>query len=112
MEKKKSKKKKQMQEIIKKDETFDSIGVAVLHTKEMVSTSDYFFESSTKDPLYELATNHPIDYIDIFQPGWAQRKGNSKLYGATYINDFKDELLEMFEKGQNNSGQKMNPGKM
>ena len=73
----------------------------------MVSTSDYFFESSTKDRLYELATNHPIDDIDIFQPGWAQRKGNSELYGATYINNFKDELLEMFEKGQNNKDRRL-----
>ena len=101
LKKNESKKKKDMQEIIKKDETFDSIGLAVLHAKEIVSTSDYFFESSTKDPLCELATNHPIDDIDIFQPGWTQRKGNSELYGATYINDIKDELLEMFEKGQN-----------
>ena len=112
LKKKKSKKKKEMKEIINKDEPFDSIGVAVLHTKETVSTSDYFFETDMTDPLYELATNHPIDDIDLFQPGWAQRKGNSELYGATYINEFKDELLEMFEKGQNNSGQKMNPGKM
>ena len=101
-----------MQEIINKDESIDSIGVAVLHAKETVSTSDYFFESNTKDPLYELATNHPIDNIDIFQLGWAQCKGNSELYGATHINDFKDDLLEMFEKGQNNSGQKMTPDKM
>jgi len=112
LKKNKSKKKKQMEERVNEDEPFDSIGIAVLHAKETVSTSDYFFDSNTNDPLYELATNHPIDESDIFQPGWAQRQGNSELYGATYIEDFKDDLLQMFEKGQNNSGAKMNPGKM
>ena len=101
-----------MEDIIKKDEPFDLIDVAVLHEKVTVFTSG-FFELHTKDPLFKLAANHPsVEENDIFQTGQVQYKGNSKLYSAVYIDDFKDDLLEIFEKGQNDSWQKIHPGKM
>ena len=55
-----------MKEIINIDRPFDFIGVAVLHAKEIISTSDYFFETDMTDSLHELITNHPIDDINLF----------------------------------------------
>ena len=55
-----------MKEIINMHESFDSIGVAVLHANETISTSDYFFETDMTDSLHELITNHPIDDINLF----------------------------------------------
>ena len=62
--------------------------------------------------MYDLALNYIPENNFANDLSWARRKGYGQLYGETYMDEFKDELLRMFREGTINDGNKMNPGKM
>jgi hypothetical protein len=48
------------------------------------------------------------DYkYQIFSPGWAKCPSHGHCYGRKYINDFKDDVLDMFRSGEQDKSQKM-----
>ena len=91
----------------------DSYAKAVRYAKEIVSTSEYFHDSNTKtNPLYSLSADYTPESNFAISPSWARRKGYGQLYGETYLEQYKDDLLKMFNDGCTKSANKMNPGKM
>ena len=55
---------------------------------------------------YTLSNQH-------FSKGWARRvKRDGGLYGRTYIHKYKDDIAEYFNKGEENSSEKMNSAQM
>ncbi len=48
----------------------------------------------------------------MFTPGGARRSPHVTMYGASYIDTYKDDLTEMFDVGSKQSNHKMAPGKM
>ena len=91
----------------------DSYAKAVRYAKRIVSTSDYFHDPNEKtNPLYNLSSDYTPDSNFAIHPSWARRKGYGQLYGETYMDNYKDELIKMFNDGLSKSANKMNPGKM
>ena len=91
----------------------DSYAKAVRYAKRLLSTSEYFHDSDKIDnPLYDLSSDFTPERNFAVNSSWARRKGYGQLYGETYMDQYKDELLKMFNDGCSKSGNKMNPGKM
>ena len=91
----------------------DSYAKAVRYAKQIVSTSDYFHDQNEKtNALYNLSSDYTPDSNFAIRPSWARRKGYGQLYGETYMDNYKDELLKMFNDGCSKNENKMNPGKM
>ena len=82
----------------------DMQATATRYAKNVIKSSSYFILENTDDPRYELAEEyHPPD-DEIFPPSWAQRQGRGKLYGETYIDQYQEDLEEMFKEGKEKIG--------
>ena len=91
----------------------DSYAKAVRYAKQIVSSSDYFHDANEENnPLFDLASEYTPESSFAKDSSWARRKGYGQLYGETYMNEYKEHLLNMFNDGCSKSANKMNPGKM
>ena len=91
----------------------DSYAKAVRYAKQIVSSSDYFHDANEgNNPLFDLASEYTPESSFAKDSSWARRKGYGQLYGETYMNEYKEHLLNMFNDGCSKSANKMNPGKM
>ena len=92
----------------------DVLAKAVRIAKSHLTKSQKFLDYEDTDPNYDLASEYvpSQEEREWFKPGWARRKRHGQLYGTSYVEDFKEELIKMFEIGANDSSRKMNAGKM
>jgi len=90
----------------------DSIAKGVRFGKTVITSSDYFIDTTKNDPMHDIAKDFKPLNDDAFKGSWARRKGHGKLYGSNYIEKYRNELKAMFEEGKSDSSKKMNPGKM
>ena len=91
----------------------DVYAKTVRYASNIITNSSYFHSSDNPiHPLYESAKDYLPTHKIPFNLSWACRKGYGQLYGETYMEPYKDELLKMFEHGNKDSAKKMNPGKM
>lgn len=91
----------------------DYLAKAVRYANRIISSSQYFHNKHDSDsPLYNLASEFTPTHQLPFHPSWARRGGYGELYGETYMEEFKDELLKLFQIGCADHSKKMNPAKM
>ena len=91
----------------------DYLAKAVRYANRIISSSQYFHDKHDSDsPLYNLASEFTPTHQLPFHPSWARRGGYGELYGETYMEEFKDELLKLFRVGCADHSKKMNPAKM
>ena len=91
----------------------DMLATGARYAKDIISSSTYFHSSDIQHhPLYDTAKDYTPTHKFVFDLSWACRKGYGKLYGNTYMDMYKEELLKLYEVGTENSAQKMNPGRM
>ena len=75
----------------------DSYAKAVRYAKRLLSTSEYFHDlDKDNNPLYDLSSDFTPESNFAINLSWARRKGYGQLYGETYMDKYKDELLKMF----------------
>jgi hypothetical protein len=96
----------------KNEKRNDSLAKAIRHAACVISSSQYFRDANENDPLYQNASQYIPRNGQLFQSGWAQRNTHGTLYGISYVNKRKEELIEIFQKGEANSHEKMSPGQM
>ena len=90
----------------------DLFAKAVRYAKEIISSFTYFHSAEIHHhPLYDMAKDYIPTHKFVFDSSWACHKGYGKLYGKTYMDIYKEELLKLFEVGTIDSAKKMNPGK-
>ena len=95
------------------EERKDLFAKSIRYAKEIISSSSYFHSSDIHHhPMYDTAEDYNPTHKFVFDQSWACRKGYGRLYGKTYMDMYKDELLKLFEAGNIDSAKKMNPGKM
>lgn len=82
---------------------------AVRYAQKYIKQNDVFNTRDKLDPMVERAANFRME---PFENGWARRLGHGKTYGVSYIDQYEEELTEMFQVGSVNSSSKMSAGKM
>ena len=91
----------------------DLYAKAVQYASNIITNSTYFQNSDNPiHPPYESAKDYLPTHKVQFNLSWTYQKGYGQLYGETYMEPYKDELLKLFEQGNTDSSKKMNPGKM
>ena len=91
----------------------DAIAKSIRYASTVVQSNKYYVDcKNERNPLYERAASYVMPLEEMFLPGWALRGKRGDLYGYSYVKDFTEDLQEMFEKGEENSSNKMNAGQM
>ena len=93
----------------------DVIARAVRFAHEKVMTGEADIRNfDTKDPLLEDALEFEVPLSDRLEKGWGRRckLKEGGTYGRKYIEQYKDEIIELFDKGNKESSHKMNPAMM
>jgi hypothetical protein len=71
---------------------------------------------SVKDARYQTFTQDiEMESFDVghsFPPGWAIRLKKGEMYGAKYVTIFRDEIRDMFSRGEYNKAYKIGPGRI
>ena len=88
----------------------DAIAIGTRHAASMISSSNYFVKYGDDNPAYIKADGYNLK--QDFAPTWGRRQSHGEMYGQTYISNYKRDLTDMFQVGENNSSLKMNEGKM
>jgi len=90
----------------------DSVAKGVRLGKTIISSSDYFMDSTKEDPVHAIAKDFVPAIDDMFKLSWARRQGHGKMSGIRYVKTYQKDLEAMFEEGKKDPSKKMNPGKM
>ena len=91
----------------------DSISKAIRYAATVVNNSNYYVDCKNgSNPMYENSTSYTLPQEDVLLPGWALRGKRGDLYGYSYVKDYTEDLQQMFQKGVENSSNKMNAGQM
>lgn len=75
------------------------------------------FEVKIRDgsqPMPEFQESEELDesHYEEKMPMWARRPPHGKRYGASYIALYKDDIVELFDRGEDDISLKMNPSQM
>ena len=91
----------------------DTVAKAIRHAHLIICSNKQFRDTKDDDPLYSLGETYNLSPADgKFTPGWARRPPHGSMYGNSYIENYKNDLIEMFDVGKQQSNLKMAPGKM
>ena len=92
----------------------DAVARAIRTAKDVFTNTKQILDYQDTDPNYILAKDYTpsIQERKWFYPGWARRPKHGHLYGTNYIDEFKNDLINMFDVGSKDSSRKMNAGKM
>eukprot|EP00978_Attheya_sp_CCMP212_P045520 scaffold349772_cov35-Attheya_sp.AAC.1 len=69
-------------------------------------------DGSTESPLYASASLFPLKQEYSPSKGFARRDYNEDIYGNQYLEEFKPLIKELYEVGENESSNKMQPDQM
>jgi hypothetical protein len=61
---------------------------------------------------YSLADTFVLPADKVRNRGWAERPAHGKMYGATYIAEYRDKIAELFNRGVEASSNKQSPAAM
>ena len=91
----------------------DTTAKAIRYAATVITNSRYYTDCQSGDnPIYNKALTFEMKSEDLFKPGWALRERGGELYGNSYVCLYKDDLREMFGRGEQNSSDKMNAAQM
>lgn len=93
----------------------DMLSCAILYARDVVDQHEFEIVNSTTDvsSLQILAPVREIPHANVlFQPGWAKTRSHGKKYGRKYIQAFKQDVVDMFNAGKDDSAKKKGPGRM
>ena len=91
----------------------DTIAKAIRYAANVITSSRYYVDcQSANNPIYNEASQYEMPEEDLFKPGWALREKRGELYGNSYVQLYKTDLKEMFQRGEQNSSNKMNAAQM
>lgn len=62
---------------------------------------------ATNRESYDASIIERIEIVEDFESGWARRPAHGAYYGAKYIDNFREDVLEMYEAGVVESSNKM-----
>uniref|UniRef100_A0A7S2SF11 Uncharacterized protein n=1 Tax=Mucochytrium quahogii TaxID=96639 RepID=A0A7S2SF11_9STRA len=87
---------------------------AVRIAADLIETGDieaFVRDGRAEQKEYLLARDYELD-LARYKAGWAVRPARGETRGETYLSDFRDDIREMFEQGEKDSGAKMQPSWM
>ena len=93
----------------------DVVARAVRYTYWKLTTGESSIRNVTRiDPILEDASQYQITASDRLNKGWGRRYKSTEggTYGRKYINKYKDEIRQLYERGNKESSHKMNPAMM
>ena len=90
----------------------DTVAKAIRHAHLVIRSNKHFRDTKDAVPLYSLGETYHLLADEMFTPGWARRPPHGSMYGNSYIENYKNDLIEMFDVGKQQSNLKMAPGKM
>jgi hypothetical protein len=100
----------------------DMLTAAIKYAHELVSSGAVSFISAREPQgsVSETIRATDLDFEDClsdfsavaFPRGWARRADYGEIYGAKYIDAYKEEIFDMFTAGEENKANKKGPGKM
>ena len=62
---------------------------------------------ATRRDSYDASILERIEIVEDFASGWARRPAHGAFYGAKYLPEFKDDIMEMYNAGVKDSSSKM-----
>lgn len=100
----------------------DMLTAAIQYANDLVDTGSVSFVSiaTEQENVNETIVATELDFegclsdfeATSFPRSWARRADYGKIYGAKYIDDYKEDLFEMFTAGEEDKAHKKGPGKM
>ncbi len=107
----KDQKRKNLRQIHRNDVLARAVRFA--HAKVMTGESDIMI-SGTKDPKLEDVKDYKLQISDNLSKGWGRRCRNMEggTYDRKYITEYKDDIKELFEKGNKEPSNKINSAMM
>lgn len=91
----------------------DAVSYAVRFALRMEQAGDLYVQDvsgnySTSGPEVPVAYQVPHELLQ----GWARRPKKGKMYGRRYVNEFREEIKRLFDRGEEEKSKKMGPGRM
>ena len=93
----------------------DAVACAVRYAHSKLMSGECVVQDCNyEDTLLQDASQYCIPVMDELKKGWGRRSKFTEggTYGKKYITKYKDELKELFDKGNVDSSHKMNPAMM
>ena len=66
---------------------------------------DNIYEVNMLNAIHLREAIESLSILNSFNRGWAHRQNQGKMYGDNFITSFKDDIYDMFERGDIEMGE-------